>query len=249
MTGKTLIIDSLNRLCSDIETGSNLPSVLSSFFSPSVSVIALFHSDVPVSASQSHASIYAPHPLTMLKYLATTIITTHSLHHILAKKAAQDRSVAEPVFGLDQGVEGIVIGKDDNDRSGLVLEMEFRRKSGRGVREWYFLPHSSKKSSQAAPDQRREGRTSASIARGNEIITLLVDHPLYRRPDTDSGAGTETNDTIDVTFELGITDRQRKDRDGVVLPYFDAQNGGGDGGRILYDMGIEDDFDEEEDEI
>ena len=38
----------------------------------------------------------------------------------------------------------------------------------------------------------------------------------------------------------------------MVLPYFDAQKGGdgpGEGGRILYDMGSEDDFDEEEDEI
>jgi elongator complex protein 5 len=40
-----------------------------------------------------------------------------------------------------------------------------------------------------------------------------------------------------------------RDREGVVLPYFDAQKGGGEGGRILYDMGEEDDFDEEEDEI
>lgn len=37
----------------------------------------------------------------------------------------------------------------------------------------------------------------------------------------------------------------------MVLPYFDAQTeiGGGEGGRILYEMGREDDFDEEEDEI
>ena len=35
-----------------------------------------------------------------------------------------------------------------------------------------------------------------------------------------------------------------------MLPYLDAQKGeGGEGGRILYDMGAEDDFDEEEDEI
>lgn len=41
-----------------------------------------------------------------------------------------------------------------------------------------------------------------------------------------------------------------------MLPYFDAQrgdgegrDGGGGGGRILYDMGVEDDFDDEEDEI
>ena len=35
-----------------------------------------------------------------------------------------------------------------------------------------------------------------------------------------------------------------------MLPYFDAQSEeGGVGGRILYDMGAEDDFDDEEDEI
>jgi elongator complex protein 5 len=49
-----------------------------------------------------------------------------------------------------------------------------------------------------------------------------------------------------------LTEKQRKDRDGVVLPYFDAQKGeGGEGGRILYEMGAEDreDFDDEENEI
>ena len=59
-----------------------------------------------------------------------------------------------------------------------------------------------------------------------------------------------------MTFELGLTERQRQEREGVVLPYYDAQkaaeqgiDGPGEGGRILYDMGVEDDFDEEEDEI
>jgi elongator complex protein 5 len=51
-----------------------------------------------------------------------------------------------------------------------------------------------------------------------------------------------------------LTEKQRRDREGVVLPYFDAQKDGGgpgEGGRILYDMGEEDreDFDDEEDEI
>jgi len=80
------------------------------------------------------------------------------------------------------------------------------------------------------------------------VITLLDDHPLYRRLD-ESGEGVE--DEITSTFELRLTERQRREREGVVLPYFDAQqgNGPGEGGRILYDMGEEDDFDDEEDEI
>ena len=56
------------------------------------------------------------------------------------------------------------------------------------------------------------------------------------------------------TFELGLSAKQRRDREGVVLPYYDAQQreggaAGGEGGRILYEMGVEDDFDEEEDEV
>lgn len=82
-----------------------------------------------------------------------------------------------------------------------------------------------------------------------EIVTLLDDHPLYRPPEEpDMGAGAEEPES---TFDLRLTDRQRREREGVVLPYFDAQQGDGpgEGGRILYDMGEEDDFDEEEDEI
>lgn len=93
---------------------------------------------------------------------------------------------------------------------------------------------------------------SPSAPPGPGSISLLSDHPLFRSPEAD-GQGAEEDDIelMDATFSLGLTDKQRKDREGVVLPYFDAQTdvGSGEGGRILYDMGREDDFDEEEDEI
>lgn len=122
-------------------------------------------------------------------------------------------------------------------RAGLVLEMEHRRKSGRAVRGTFFMPPPP------APD-----------AAGFGGATLLEEHPLFGAPDVGGekegkgkegeGGGGET------TFELGLTEKQREAREGVVLPYFDAQKeGGGEGGRILYQMGTEDDFDEEEDEI
>jgi len=168
----------------------------------------------------------------LLRYLATTIFTLHSLHHVLAKKA-RARSHVEPSFGLDEGVEGVLQGKGANGREGLVLEMEHRRKSGRGVREWYFLP-----------SHLTTNRTTAA-----ETVTLLEDHSGYRLPAQDSAAGPSADGQDEGTFALGLTDKQRQDREGVVLPYFDAQKGGGEGGRILYDMGSEDDFDEEEDEI
>lgn len=194
-----------------------------------------YHRDVvPLDSHQD----YAPSDLSMLTYLSTTIMEVHSLSHVLAKKAAHDRSLATPVFGLDEQQEGVLIGKKDHSPSqahldGLVIQMEHRRKSGRGVVEWYFMPSA----------------TLYSAQEFKEVVTLLEDHPLYRRSEED--AETATPDEPGSTFELKLTERQRRERENVVLPYFDAQSrdGPGEGGRILYDMGEEDDFDEEEDEI
>ena len=123
----------------------------------------------------------------------------------------------------------MLVGLGANGCKGLVVEMEHRRKSGRGVEETFLVPAVGAK----------------------EKIVLLDDHPAFRREDERGGkVGAEGGEEGLSTFDLGITERQRRDREGVVLPYFDAQSGeGGVGGRILYDMGAEDDFDDEEDEI
>lgn len=226
-----------------MDSGFHLPSFLGSFIAPSgpsaskaeASLVVTYHQDVPTLPQQNH---YAPSPLSVLTYLATSIITLHSFSHILAQKAARDRSLAAPVFGLEEEQDGVLLSRLDKLRGtgaaeGIVLELEHRRKSGRGVLEWYLLPPASRYSPQHV----------------KEIVTLLDDNVLYNppmEPDTNPD-----DDEPKSTFELGLTDRQRRDREGVILPYFDAQNGDGpgEGGRILYDMGEEDDFDEEEDEI
>jgi elongator complex protein 5 len=227
----------------------NLTAFLSSLLQPPqssgktpipVSLVAVYHSDVHL----THSIPYTPSPVELMAYLATTIIHIHSLSTLLAEKQARERSVAVSSFGLEESVEGVIIGLKPTsqhikaEHHGTVLELEHRRKSGRGVHEWYFLPASPSK----------QATTTAQAFR--DIAALLDDHPLFRRTKTE-----DTNDDQDLegmTFSLGLTDRQRQDRDGVVLPYSDAQNSGlgpGSGGRILYDMGAEDDFDDEEDEI
>ncbi|KAK1055729.1 hypothetical protein LTR74_015440 [Friedmanniomyces endolithicus] len=204
----------------------------------------IYHLDIPLPIPPSNQNAYSPPPLTLLKYLATTIYTTHSLHHVLARKAARERSVVEPSFGLEEGKEGVLLGLGANGREGVVLEMEHRRKSGRGVREWYFL---------SPPPPTRRIQAGGVVAGGGKVgdgrgeVVLLEDHRLYRSPEREGVSGGEGGE--EGTFELGLTEKQMRDREGVVLPYFDAQKGDGEGGRILYDMGSEDDFDEEEDEI
>ena len=215
----------------------HLPNYLSSLIAPQVSLLAVYHLDVPLEPRSS--TLYSPSSLTLLKYLATTILTVHSLAQILARKRAADKSLQEPTFGLAEEMEGIVAGFGGNDPRGVILEMEYRRKSGRGVCEWFFLPTSS-----LSQD------VSLANPKTKEKVILLEDHPLYKQHSLEVGPDVGEIGNEDSTFSLGLTQKQRLDREGVVLPYMDAQkDGGGGGGRILYDMGIEDDFDEEEDEI
>jgi elongator complex protein 5 len=237
-TGASLvIIDTIHPLISNQEF--NFPAFLASFMSPNTSVVILCHIDIPFSI-QNDISLDA---LSLLKYVATAILTVHSLTHIIEKKKARDRSIAEPAFGLDESVEGVLVGMGSNYKQGTVIEMEHRRKSGRTVKEWFFIYHSSHSSSINTPGSKVGQKVL-------ENLILLEDHPLYPQP-ADSRILDNGKDTVDSTFNLGLTEKERKDRDAVLLPYFDAQNEGGvgEGGRILYDMGVEDDFDEEEDEI
>lgn len=228
-----LILDALNGLAP-----SSLAPFLSGLLSPTASLLAVYHLDAPPAGDAD----YHPHPVTLLRYFATTLLTTHSITHMLAAKAARDRSLAPPVFGLDEGVEGGLVALGANPAEGVVLEMEHRRKSGRGVCEWFFLPLAA-------------GVVKAGVLPGGvaEKAVLLEDHPLWRASEGGGGgAPVEDSDGPTSTFELGLTDAQREARGQVVLPYYDAQREGGigGGGAILFTPDREiDDFDDEEDEI
>lgn len=235
-----VIVDSLSELLEidgiDMTTIFNL--VAGKYAS---NLVGIYHQDIlPV---QNLQNPYAPQPLDLVKYMATCIMTCKSFAHVLATKAARERSLAEPTHGLLQGAEGLVQCLEANDHRGIVLEAEFRRKSGRPEIETFFL-RAARASDYNTP--------TAGMAYGTlkqEFVTLLDQVPAYGSSEV-TGLVNATGDEMESTFNLGLTDKQKQAREGVVLPYFDAQKGeGGEGGRILYDMGEEDDFDEEEDEI
>ncbi|KAL5383508.1 hypothetical protein DPSP01_005904 [Paraphaeosphaeria sporulosa] len=207
-------------------------------------LVGVYHTDVLPEPSASGADAYAPQPLELLKFMATSIITCRSLSHVLAAKAARERSLAEPTFGMQSGAEGIVQCLHANDQRGIVLEAEFRRKSGRPESETYFLrPGRDSDFHQPVGPQQLYGTLK------QEFVILLEQHPAFANKDA-VGMVVAADDEMETSFNLGLTDKQKAAREGVVLPYFDAQKQeGGEGGRILYDMGEEDDFDEEEDEI
>ena len=175
---------------------------------------------------------YSPSPLTLLTYLATTVVHAQSLAQARAKHEASTMSRAEPVFGLEEEKHGVLVGQGANESGSILIEMEHRRKSGRAVGLSFVL-------------------NSVTSSTGSKItetqFILREEHPAFRtavESSTPDGPDFSTG-----TFNLELTEKQRQAREGVVLPYFDAQTGGGQGGRILYEMDRQDDFDEEEDEI
>jgi elongator complex protein 5 len=233
-----IIIDTLNPL------SSNYSAYLSTFLSSlllgsNISLLALYHLDIPARAQNT----YQTDPITTLTYLATAILTIQNLSHVVARKKAQDRSLQPPEFGLAEHREGVLVGlstSSTKELKGVVVEMEIRRKSGRGVSESFVLFSFG---------------ANASNAELGTVI-LLDDHPVYSFTMGELVEGLEKDEGFETTFSLGLSEKQKRDREGVVLPYFDAQKEGGaagpgEGGRILYEMGAEDreDFDDEEDEI
>ncbi|KXJ93190.1 Elongator complex protein 5 [Microdochium bolleyi] len=273
-----VVIDSLNPLSATYS--SSLPAILGSLLrTPAVSIVGVYHTDVPSTPSPSSPSshYYEPSALAVLTHLATSVITASSLHQALERKRARDRSLQEPGWGIGEGREGVLVGlrprrhgsagvREKTDEAelrssrqgGLMLEMELRRRSGRSVSEKFvFVPG---RTVTAAAIGRKEGQGEAEgslLLSGAGKIMLLADHPLFaasRAGGEDAGgdgAGADGEEQPESTFNLGLTEKQRRDREGIVLPYFDAQTdiGAGEGGRILYEMGREDDFDDEEDEI
>lgn len=204
-----------------------------------MSIAAVYHADVPVILPKA-SNEYEPAPLTTLCHLATAILRLSSLQQEVERQRARNRALQEPEWGLKEEREGVIMGLRGSAQSEggrhLVIDMELRRRSGRTVSEKFILTPANPGASTAGP-----GR-----------VCLLRDHGMFAAPTGGGGAdGGEGEEGPESTFDLGLTEKQRKDREGIVLPYFDAQTdiGAGEGGRILYDMGREDDFDDEEDEI
>lgn len=236
-----VVIDSLYEILSvkNVDMGALFNLVAGEFAS---TLVGVYHQDT-IPDQDAHKA-YAPQPLDLFKYMATTVITCKSFAHVLAAKAARERSLPEPTHGLLQGAEGIVQCLRANDHRGIVLEAEFRRKSGRPESETYFL-RTACRSDYNAP---LHGMPFGTLRQ--EFVVLLDQVPAYSSKQVTGLVNAAANE-IESTFNLSLTDKQKQAREGVVLPYFDAQKGegAGEGGRILYDMGEEDDFDEEEDEI
>ncbi|CCG82820.1 Elongator complex protein 5 [Taphrina deformans PYCC 5710] len=228
-----MVIPDLNDFLA--QNAAHLSTFLSSLIQISpdtVSVCAIHHRDVPVPGYASHL----PSPETLLQYLATTIIDVDSLEHVLLQRDAERRSRTSRVT-LDLEGRDIFVPVGSNcDR--LYLDLEHRRKSGRGNTESSVF----------------DVRTGRILATG-EVDGL--EHRLERP------AEVGIPEEHELGFKIGLSEKQQRDRDGVMLPhYVQIENGRGGvveetkqdvagtaaagGGNIYYEPDSGDDFDAED---
>ncbi|KXX81331.1 Elongator complex protein 5 [Madurella mycetomatis] len=169
-----IVIDTLNPAAS--QAAHLLPAFFSAIIAPSTSLVAVYHCDVPVPAPGPPANEYAPHPLTLLSHLATTVFRVSNLSHAAEARTAQRRSVQAPEFGLREGREGVLIGLrgqgENSFERGLVVEMEMRRRSGRAVVERFVLVE---RKGEAGENNRGMG------------VVLWDAHPAFREEAVDDG--------------------------------------------------------------
>ncbi|PWW74835.1 hypothetical protein C7212DRAFT_43953, partial [Tuber magnatum] len=92
-TRTLLILDNLNTLSTTHP--QSLTLFLSSLLAPGMVLLGVYHLDQPVPSfsSSPSSSQTGPQPLTLLRYLSTTLLTTHSLPHVLLRKRHKDVSL------------------------------------------------------------------------------------------------------------------------------------------------------------
>lgn len=137
-------------------------------------------------------------------------------------KTLADSQALPDPIDQDRNIDGVVLTLGSNTPRQLIVSLEYRRKSGRTLVEKY----------------------SFNIANGQ----VAVLGPAVGELDAQDGSGVD----FGTTFNLGITQRQKQSKEGLVLPHFMAQRDAqgkeqAKAGQIEYTLEAEDDFDDEED--
>lgn len=162
---------------------------------------------------------HLPTPEVLLNYLGTTIIRiTGSLSHVLLSREADFKSRTSPIE-LDLEGRDIFVPLGSN-QDNIVFVVEHRRKSGRGVSEECVF----------------NGRDRTIVA-STDVPGL---HPAEQR------TAEATIDEEELGFKISLSEKEKVDRDGVVLPHFRAQETEAREGNIYYEPDSGDDFDQED---
>ena len=208
-----IIIDSLNYL-----NRTDLSQFIGSIASPSTTIIATYHRDVPESIlfNQSSNDLIDNYPssLELLQFMATTIC---EISPILPNSIDDHHELNDmiEVFNIPRGLNNSVFN----------LLLINRRKSGRSLR--YNFQIDSKKHEYILINGKENNANSSS------------DNPINEAETPEMLQGL-------TTFNLTTSEKQRRAKEQVNLPFLEAQQYGSSGGAIVYEYEKDDDYDEED---
>ncbi|ORY85482.1 Elongator complex protein 5 [Protomyces lactucae-debilis] len=229
ISGTSKVLIALHELNDFLTTSAgHLSTILSTLLAihpGRICIVALFHADIPLLGYPAHL----PTPETLLSFLATTRIQVRSTHHVRLEREAASRAQTS-VIELDLEGRDIVLPALGCQDTLLYLEVEHRRRSGRGVHERCVLD------------------TATQQILTEEDVPALQLHS--QQGDVASQQQQQqTLDETDIPFKLSLSEKEKQDREGVVLPHFTMQDLPADerhGGHIYYEPDSGDDFDMED---
>ncbi|KAG4305005.1 hypothetical protein PORY_001680 [Pneumocystis oryctolagi] len=230
----TMVIDDIKNICSKYETHqkfvilidsinqsssfnqSNISDILTSILSLHIQKTLIQIYHSSINLPKSYPT-HLPLPSQLLFYISTTIISVHSLSHELTIKNAKDKALIASIEE-DFFIEGTVVPLDSNDESRIFINTEHRRKSGRSIYEKSIL-----------------------IIKTNTIKSI-TDIEEFKKT---SFIKNKIEENMNVNFILTLTDKQKKQKENLILPYFKSQTINQES-LIYYSPDPEDDIDEED---
>ncbi|KAJ2020843.1 Elongator complex protein [Coemansia sp. S680] len=135
--------------------------------------------------------------------------------------------------------------RDCDSRRG-VLRLEHKRQSGKVCFEVATFEISDQLLPEFSPVNSSPSASSIGPLSGPEVRTAgnTTEPTLTARPPQPSSQSTDP--TANLSFNLNLTDKQRRDKAGVALPYLEARVADVSGGEIIYQLDDEDDWDEDD---
>ncbi|KAK5808666.1 Elongator complex protein 5 [Linnemannia elongata] len=215
----TIYFDSLSQfLIASVPDTFNLLRSITALLTDTSRIIAIHHEDIPDADSYLPNSSSKPQASNSLAHIATTLITLKS-----SEALRQDQEDFRK--GTVTAKEFCYLTVFGNAWDSAVCEVEHKRKSGKVAKE---------------TNAYHQGTPTGNLTVVN-VWDVVGDMPDIDKMDLEE---SQTSDpAANLSFNLNLTEEQRKAKNDTVLPYLKTQESTG---AIYYEPDAADDFDDDD---
>ncbi|KAG0310625.1 hypothetical protein BGZ97_012441 [Linnemannia gamsii] len=215
----TIYFDSLSQfLIASVPDTFNLLRSITALLTDTSRIIAIHHEDIPDADSFLSDSSSKPQASNSLAHIATTLITLKS-----SEALRQDQEDFKK--GTVTAKEFAYLTVHGNAWDSAVCEIEHKRKSGKVAKE---------------TNAYHQGTPTGNLAVVN-VWDVVGDMPDIDKMDLEESQTADP--AANLSFNLNLTEEQRKAKNDTVLPYLKTQESTG---AIYYEPDAADDFDDDD---